>query len=71
MAPILVEAIAKQIPATPKNFVDVSIIVPCFNETDKLAACSGKTGRAQNEQKSQEKSALPIAQKRMGGLYAR
>jgi hypothetical protein len=46
MAPIVMEAIAKQIAATDKNFPKVSIIMRCCNETDTLAACIGKPKRA-------------------------
>jgi hypothetical protein len=42
----MMEAIAKQIPATDKNFSDVSIIMPCRNQTDTPAACIGKPKRA-------------------------
>jgi glycosyltransferase involved in cell wall biosynthesis len=45
------EAIAKQIPATDKDFPEVSIIMPCLNEADTLAACIGKARRALNEHK--------------------
>jgi len=45
------EAIADQILATDKNFPEVSIIMPCLNEADTLAACIGKAKRALNEQK--------------------
>ena len=48
MAPILMEAIAKRIAATDQNFPEVSIIMPCRNETDTLAACIGKPKRALN-----------------------
>jgi glycosyltransferase involved in cell wall biosynthesis len=44
------EAIAEQILATDKNFPEVSIIMPCLNEADTLAACIGKARRALNEQ---------------------
>jgi polyisoprenyl-phosphate glycosyltransferase len=40
------EAIAKQIPATDKNFPEVSIIMRCRNETDTPAAYIGKPKRA-------------------------
>jgi hypothetical protein len=40
------EAIAKQIPATDKNFSDVSIIMPCRNQTATPAACIGQPKRA-------------------------
>ncbi len=49
MSPMLMEAIAEQIPATDKNFPEVSIIMPCLNEADTLAACIGKARRALNE----------------------
>jgi glycosyltransferase involved in cell wall biosynthesis len=45
------EAIADQILATDKNFPEVSIIMPCLNEADTLAACIGKAQRALNEHK--------------------
>jgi glycosyltransferase involved in cell wall biosynthesis len=51
MSPMLKEAIAKQIPAIAKNFPEVSIIIPCLNETDTLVVCIGKAIRALNEQK--------------------
>ena len=44
------EAIADQFPATDKDFPEVSIIMPCLNEADTLAACIGKARRALNEQ---------------------
>jgi glycosyltransferase involved in cell wall biosynthesis len=44
------EEIAEQIPATGKDFPEVSIIMPCLNEADTLAACIGKARRALNEQ---------------------
>jgi glycosyltransferase involved in cell wall biosynthesis len=44
------EAIAGQILATDQNFPEVSIIMPCLNEADTLAACIGKARRALNEQ---------------------
>ena len=47
---MLMEAIADQIPATDNNFPEVSIIMPCLNEADTLAACIGKARRALNEQ---------------------
>jgi glycosyltransferase involved in cell wall biosynthesis len=43
------EAIAAQFPATDKNFPELSIIMPCLNEADTLAACIGKARRALNE----------------------
>ena len=46
---MFMEAIAEQIPATDKNFPEVSIIMPCLNEADTLAACIGKARRALNE----------------------
>jgi glycosyltransferase involved in cell wall biosynthesis len=46
---MLMEAIAEQIPATDNNFPEVSIIMPCLNEADTLAACIGKARRALNE----------------------
>jgi glycosyltransferase involved in cell wall biosynthesis len=49
MSAMLMEAIAEQIPATDKNFPEVSIIMPCLNEADTLAACIGKARRALNE----------------------
>ena len=52
MAPMLTEAIADQILATDKNFPEVSIIMPCLNEAETLAACIGKARRALNEQKT-------------------
>jgi hypothetical protein len=64
------DAIADQSLATDKNFPDLSIIVPCFNETDKLAACIGKARRALNEQKKQEKSWLPITKELVVSLYS-
>jgi glycosyltransferase involved in cell wall biosynthesis len=48
---MLMEAIADQCPATAKDFPEVSIIMPCLNEADTLAACIGKAKRALNEQK--------------------
>jgi glycosyltransferase involved in cell wall biosynthesis len=51
MAPILMEAIAEQFPSSDKDFPEVSIIMPCLNEADTLAACIGKAKRALNEQK--------------------
>jgi glycosyltransferase involved in cell wall biosynthesis len=48
---MLMEAIAEQILATDKNFPEVSIIMPCLNEADTIAACIGKAKRALNEQK--------------------
>jgi hypothetical protein len=45
------EAMADQILATDKNFPEVSIIMPCLNEADTLAACIGKAKRALNGQK--------------------
>jgi hypothetical protein len=50
------EAIADQILVTDKNFPDLSIIIPCFNETDKLAACMGEARRTLNEQKIAEEN---------------
>jgi glycosyltransferase involved in cell wall biosynthesis len=44
------EAIADQFPTTAKDFPEVSIIMPCLNEADTLAACIGKARRALNEQ---------------------
>jgi len=44
------EAIADQFPKTDKEFPEVSIIMPCLNEADTLAACIGKAKRALNEQ---------------------
>jgi cellulose synthase/poly-beta-1,6-N-acetylglucosamine synthase-like glycosyltransferase len=52
MAPMLTESIADQILATDKNFPEVSIIMPCLNEAETLAACIGKARRALNEQKT-------------------
>ena len=48
---MLMEAIADQILATDNNFPEVSIIMPCLNEADTLAACIGKARKALNEQK--------------------
>ena len=48
---MLMEAIAYQVSATDKDFPEVSIIMPCLNEADTLAACIGKAKRALNEQK--------------------
>jgi glycosyltransferase involved in cell wall biosynthesis len=48
---MLMEAIADQILATDKNFPEVSIIMPCLNEADTLAACINKARRALDEQK--------------------
>jgi hypothetical protein len=56
MAPILMEAIAKQIPAPDKNFPDLSMIIPCFNETDRFAACIGEARGALNEQQIAEEN---------------
>jgi hypothetical protein len=50
------EAIADQILVTDKNFSEVSIIMPCLNETDTLAACIGKARRALDEQKIAEEN---------------
>ena len=44
------EAIADQFPITNKDFPEVSIIMPCLNEADTLAARIGKARRALNEQ---------------------
>lgn len=44
------EAIADQFPTTDKDFPEVSIIMPCLNEADTLAACISKARRALNEQ---------------------
>ncbi len=44
------EAIADQFPTTDKDFPEVSIIMPCLNEADTLAACIDKARRALNEQ---------------------
>ena len=52
MAPMLTESIADQILATDKNFPEVSIIMPCLNEAETLAACIDKARRALNEQKT-------------------
>jgi glycosyltransferase involved in cell wall biosynthesis len=49
MFAMLMEAIADQILASDKNFPEVSIIMPCLNEADTLAACIGKARRALNE----------------------
>ena len=51
MSAMLMEAIADQILATDKDFPEVSIIMPCLNEADTLAACISKARRALNEQK--------------------
>jgi glycosyltransferase involved in cell wall biosynthesis len=51
MAAMLMEAIAYQVSATDKDLPEVSIIMPCLNEADTLAACIGKAKRALNEQK--------------------
>ena len=51
MSAMLMEAIADQIPATDKDFPEVSIIMPCLNEADTLAACISKARQALNEQK--------------------
>jgi hypothetical protein len=59
---MLMEAIADQMLATDKNFPEVSIIMPCLNEADTLAACIGKAKRALNEQKQQKKTSLPITE---------
>jgi glycosyltransferase involved in cell wall biosynthesis len=48
---MLMEAIADQIPATDKDFPEVSIIMTCLNEADTLAACISKARQALNEQK--------------------
>src|SRR5262245_23018184 len=50
MSAMLMEAIAYQVSATDKDFPEVSIIMPCLNEADTLAACIGKARRALNEQ---------------------
>jgi glycosyltransferase involved in cell wall biosynthesis len=47
---MLMEAIADQIPATDKDFPEVSIIMPCLNEADTLAVCISKARQALNEQ---------------------
>ena len=46
---MLMEAIAEQIPASAKNFPEVSIIMPCLNEADTLAACIDNARRALKE----------------------
>jgi glycosyltransferase involved in cell wall biosynthesis len=51
MSAMLMKAIADQIPATDKDFPEVSIIMPCLNEADTLAACISKARQALNEQK--------------------
>jgi glycosyltransferase involved in cell wall biosynthesis len=43
------EAIADQFISADKNFPEVSIVMPCLNEADTLAACIGKAKRALNE----------------------
>jgi glycosyltransferase involved in cell wall biosynthesis len=48
---MLMEAIADQILTTDNNFPEVSIIMPCLNEADTLAACIGKARKALNEPK--------------------
>jgi cellulose synthase/poly-beta-1,6-N-acetylglucosamine synthase-like glycosyltransferase len=48
MVRTLMEAIAKQIPATNKTFPKVSIIMPRRNEADTLAACIGNPKRSLN-----------------------
>jgi glycosyltransferase involved in cell wall biosynthesis len=45
------EATAAQIIATDKNYPEVSIIMPCLNEADTLAACIDKARRALNGHK--------------------
>jgi glycosyltransferase involved in cell wall biosynthesis len=47
----LMEAIATQFRATDTDFPEVSIIMPCLNEADTLAACISKARRALNEHK--------------------
>jgi glycosyltransferase involved in cell wall biosynthesis len=47
---MIMEAIANQILATDTKFPQVSIIMPCLDEADTLAACIGKAKRALNEQ---------------------
>jgi GT2 family glycosyltransferase len=51
MSAMLMEATADQFPASDKDFPEVSIIMPCLNEADTLAACIGKARQALNEQK--------------------
>jgi cellulose synthase/poly-beta-1,6-N-acetylglucosamine synthase-like glycosyltransferase len=48
---MLMEAIADQFPASDKDFPEVSIVMPCLNEADTLAACISKARRPLNEQK--------------------
>jgi hypothetical protein len=43
---MLMEAIADQILTTDKNFLEITIIVPGLNDTDKLPACIGRAKRA-------------------------
>jgi hypothetical protein len=51
MSLIFMDAMTDQMLATDKNFPEVSIIMPCLDETDLLPACTGKTRRAINGQK--------------------
>jgi GT2 family glycosyltransferase len=51
MSPMFMGERTEQILATDKNFPEVSIIMPCLNEADTVAACIGKARRALNEQK--------------------
>jgi hypothetical protein len=56
MFPMFMDEVADQILATDKNFLEVSIIMPCPNEADTLAACIGKARRAlmnKNSRKNQ------------------
>jgi cellulose synthase/poly-beta-1,6-N-acetylglucosamine synthase-like glycosyltransferase len=46
---MFMDAIADQILTTDKNFPEVSIIMPCLNEEDTLAACIGKAKQALSE----------------------
>ncbi len=46
---MLIEAIADKFPVTATNFPEVSIVMPCLNEADTLAACIGKAKQALNE----------------------
>jgi hypothetical protein len=45
---IFIDAMTDQMLATDKNFPEVSIIMPCLNEADILAACIDKARRTLN-----------------------
>jgi hypothetical protein len=54
MSPMLVEAIADQVPATDKGFLEVSIIMPCLNEAHTLVPCIAKAKRGLKENRVTE-----------------